>query len=126
LSWYDPTAAHRHAFANYEQQLWYFAALAYFMFKLVRMYASSKNRIEDYLPARRTLTSFAVITILLMVITITIACWCMANYGKGLKQYVHGKSRRQTEDSKMYLHDVPGRSEGGSAGAPAPSRMVID
>jgi hypothetical protein len=97
------------------------------MFKLVRMYASNEKRILDYLPARRTLTSFAVITILLMVITITIACWCMSNYGKGLKQYVHGKSRRQNEDSKMYLHDVQGRPEGGSSAAgAAPSRMVID
>ena len=105
--------------------LWYFAALGYFMFKLVRMYASTPDRIKDYMPARRMLTSFAVITILLMLITIVIAAWCMRNYGKGLKQYVSGRKRRsQDGDGKMYLQDVPTGAPGSSSGGP--SRMVID
>lgn len=91
------------------------------------MYASSPERIQDYVPARRTLTSFAVITIALMLVTITIACWCMTNYGKGLKQYVHpGSYRRSTEDSKMYMHDVQTGTEAGGSTGPGPSRMVID
>ncbi|KAF2100599.1 hypothetical protein NA57DRAFT_35924 [Rhizodiscina lignyota] len=104
--------------------IWYFAALAYFMFKLVRMYASDQKRIQDYLPARRTLTSFAVITILLMAITIFVACWCMRNYGKGLKQYVNSSKRRSRDaDDKLYLQDVPSGPGGAGEG---PSRMVID
>lgn len=99
------------------------------MFKLVRMYAANQRRIDDYMPARRTLTSFAVITILLMVITISIACWCMSNYGKGLKQHVSrsgSKSKRRSQDSdgKMYNDDVALGAPPGSSGGP--NRMVID
>ena len=45
----------------------YFVGLAYFFFKLVRMYASDAHRLDDYKPARKTLTVFAVITILLLI-----------------------------------------------------------
>lgn len=68
----------------------YFVGLAYFFFKLVRMYASDPTRLGEYAPARRTLTVFAVITILLLIATIVIACWCTANFGKGLKPHVAG------------------------------------
>ena len=99
----------------------YFAALAYFLFKLVRMYGTDISRVQDYLPARRSLTSFAVITIMLLVVTIVIACWCTHNFNKGLKPHI---SRRKpgagNNLDKMYTTEMPALS------GPAPSRMTID
>ena len=69
----------------------YFMALAYFLFKLVRMYAADYARLQDYKPARKSLTSFAVLTIMLLLTTIIIACWCTHNFNKGLKPHVSGK-----------------------------------
>ncbi|KAF1988431.1 hypothetical protein K402DRAFT_328293 [Aulographum hederae CBS 113979] len=113
----------------------YFCALAYFLFKLIRMYSADPRRKADYLPARRSLTTFAVITILLLVVTIVIACWCTHNFGMGLKQYVQKGSRRSADGEvvgdKLYLNDM-GVSMGpvGLApertGPPGTGRMVID
>jgi len=99
----------------------YFADLAYFLFKLVRMYGADSNRVQDYMPARRSLTSFAVITIMLLIVTIIIACWCTHNFNKGLKPHI---SRRKpgtgNHSDKMYTTEMPALS------GPAPSRMTID
>lgn len=54
--------------------------MAYFLFKLVRMYAPKTYQV--YLPARRSLTFFAVITIVLIVLTIINASMCMHNFHK--------------------------------------------
>jgi uncharacterized membrane protein len=64
----------------------YLCMVAYFIFKLVRMYSS--ERALDYAPARRTLTVFAVITLLLVAITIIVAVWCTLNFNKGLKPHL--------------------------------------
>lgn len=70
----------------------YFGGLGYFCFKLVRMYQTSKE--APYLAARKELTTFAVLTIGLLIGTIIIACMCANNYGKGLKPYVmHGNTK---------------------------------
>ncbi|OCK77322.1 hypothetical protein K432DRAFT_122900 [Lepidopterella palustris CBS 459.81] len=99
----------------------YFAALAYFVFKLVRMYAADYNRVQDYLPARRTLTSFAVITILLLMVTIIIACWCTHNFNKGLKPHItKGKPTANADGGKVYTTEMPALS------GPVPGRMTID
>ena len=45
----------------------YFIALAYFLFKLIRMYVADMDRQEDYKPARKSLTAFAVLTIILLL-----------------------------------------------------------
>ncbi|EMC98708.1 hypothetical protein BAUCODRAFT_52176, partial [Baudoinia panamericana UAMH 10762] len=66
----------------------YFAAAAYFVFKLVRMYASSASRQLEYMPARRSLTTFAVLTLLLLIVTIVIAFICMRNFNKGLGPHI--------------------------------------
>lgn len=66
--------------------VFYFGGLAYFCFKLVRMYQNGKK--DPYLPARKELTTFAVLTIGLLISTIIVACMCIANYGKGLKPYI--------------------------------------
>jgi len=98
----------------------YFAALAYFLFKLVRMYDAPKNRVADYIPARRTLTSFAVLTILLLIATITIACWCTHNFNKGLKPHIARRKMGDVKQGKGYQQEMP------SISGPAPSRMTID
>jgi hypothetical protein len=52
------------------------------------MYGSNEERRANYLPARRTLTVFAVITIMLLVVTIVVAVWCTLNFNKGLKPHI--------------------------------------
>ncbi|KAK3074065.1 hypothetical protein LTS18_014323 [Coniosporium uncinatum] len=113
----------------------YFAALAYFLFKLVRMYNAGEERVQDYLPARRMLTTFAVLTILLLVVTIVVAGWCTRNFGHGLRQYVDVGSKRGgsrgrggdevEENDKLYMQDVVMKPVG-VAGLGGSSRMVID
>lgn len=66
--------------------LLYFGGLAYFCFKLVRMYQPGKQ--DAYLAARKELTTFAVLTIGLLISTIIVACMCAHNFGKGLKPYI--------------------------------------
>lgn len=96
----------------------YFVALAYFLFKLIRMYVAQAIRQEDYKPARKSLTAFAVLTILLLVCTIIVACICTHNFNKGLKPHVNTKT---VENDKHYNTEMP------SLSGPAPSnRMEID
>lgn len=64
----------------------YIGGLTYFVFKLVRMYSPGFE--TPYLPARKELTVFASLTIILILLTITNACVCAHSYGKGLRPYV--------------------------------------
>lgn len=96
----------------------YFIAMAYFLFKLIRMYITGKSRQEDYKPARKSLTSFAVLTILLLVFTIVIAFLCIRNFNKGLKPHVNNTA---SKEDKAYNTEMP------SLSGPSPSqRMEID
>lgn len=79
----------------------YFCGLAYFIFKLFRMYM--KNTEGPYIPARKELTAFAALTILLLLMTITVACVCAHNYGKGLMPYIRG-GKGAANDDKTYSH----------------------
>ncbi|KAH7079962.1 hypothetical protein BKA63DRAFT_590212 [Paraphoma chrysanthemicola] len=97
----------------------YFIAMAYFLFKLIRMYIADLDRQKDYQPARKSLTAFAVLTILLLIFTIIIACMCTHNFNKGLKPHVNNKVVQS--DGKQYNTEMP------SISGPAPSqRMEID
>lgn len=97
----------------------YFAGLAYFIFKLARMYQPSHE--TKYLPVRKNLTSFAVITIILIILTIINASVCMANFNKGLKPHVM-KRKIGGEDEKIEnMTELPDLKHG-----PVPSRMTID
>lgn len=79
----------------------YFAAMAYFIFKLVRMYdTSDMAKVEEYLPARKALTVFAVITISLLVASIITACFCTKNFNKGLKPHIQ-KRKVENPDDQM-------------------------
>lgn len=95
----------------------YFVALGYFLFKLIRMYVADRIRQEDYKPARKSLTAFAILTILLLLVTIITACLCTHNFNKGLKPHVNDKAIK----ADKAFNEMP------SLSGPNPSqRMEID
>jgi hypothetical protein len=96
----------------------YFAGLAYFLFKLVRMYQPPK--MAKYDGVRKSLTTFAVITIILIINTIINACICTANFNRGLKPHIAAR-KVESEDEKTKMTEMPNLSHG-----PVPSRMTID
>lgn len=61
------------------------AGLAYFIFKLVRIYTTVGRKHIQYLKSKKTLTVFAAITIVFLIITIIYAVRVLRNFGKGLK-----------------------------------------
>ena len=70
------------------------------------MYAPSVRRL-DYIPARKTLTVFAVITLVLLVVTLVVAIMCMRNFGKGLKPHVEESSSFFWGGKKPVAADEP-------------------
>ncbi|CZT52353.1 uncharacterized protein RSE6_13673 [Rhynchosporium secalis] len=102
----------------------FFCGMAYFIFKLARMYQPSRR--DDYLPVRKSLTSFAVITIVLIVLTIANACVCMANFDKGLKPHIMKRKIGGEEAAEKLdnMTELPDLKHG--ANQPVSSRMTID
>ncbi|MCJ1459322.1 hypothetical protein MMC28_009699 [Mycoblastus sanguinarius] len=98
----------------------YFGGLAYFLFKLVRMYQHT-TRARRYLPVRKSLTTFAVITIVLIVLTIINAIMCASNFKRGLKPYIASRKVESEDEKPMSMMEMPNLSHG-----PVPSRMTID
>ncbi|KAM7209009.1 hypothetical protein V8F20_000618 [Naviculisporaceae sp. PSN 640] len=98
--------------------LLYFGALAYFFFKLVRIYQPIKR--AHYFAVRRSLTAFAVLTIILIILTIINAFICMNNFGAGLKHHlVRPKGQDpEKEDANSYQMN--------EQKPPLSSRMTID
>lgn len=68
---------------------------------------------EPYLPARKELTTFAALTIISLLLTITNACICAHNYGRGLRPYV-AKRKMEVDEEKP---------SGGNAYAPYATEM---
>jgi len=71
-----------------------------------------------YKPARRSLTSFAVITLILVVITIANAIVCTHNFNKGLKPHISsqqfdsaGEKHQMQEMSPNMVHPLTHRME---------------
>ncbi|KAH7320000.1 hypothetical protein B0I35DRAFT_352849, partial [Stachybotrys elegans] len=95
----------------------YLGGLSYFIFKLTRMYQSGYR--NSYEAVRRSLTAFAVITILLILLTIANAIICMRNFGAGLKAHLVGPglSEEKPDMNSLSLQDVKQQ---------VPSRMTID
>ncbi|KAH6609212.1 hypothetical protein Trco_002558 [Trichoderma cornu-damae] len=94
----------------------YFGGLSYFIFKLFRIYEPS--RAQSYMAVRRSLTAFAVITILLIIMTIINAIICMHNFGSGLKTHLMAcKDDEKADINSFGMNDVK---------APMQSRMTID
>jgi hypothetical protein len=102
----------------------FFCGLAYFIFKLGRMY--SKSKAINYLPVRKSLTSFAVLTIILIVLTIINASVCTANFGKGLKPHIMKRKigGEEAEKGDSGTTELPDLNHG--AHGPVGSRMIID
>jgi len=103
------------------------------------MYHAPANRLADYAPARKTLVTFAVITLILLVITIVIAAICWANYNKGLMVHILKRDRSGSvgtngasidgKESQYPLdpYRAPGSGESGQyAGRLPGGRMEID
>lgn len=77
----------------------YFGGLVYFLLKLVRIYQPSHA--QFYIAVRKSLTAFAVLTIVLIVATIINAFICMNNFGTGLKRHLLGRSNLDVDKSDM-------------------------
>ena len=79
-----------------------------------------------YYPARKSLTAFAVLTIICIILTIINAQVCYNKYGKGLKPYNLNR-KVDTDDEKPIGNgmqmEMPHLNY---ASAPATNRMTID
>lgn len=93
----------------------YVGGLAYFLFKLARIY--QPGHVEQYLPVQKSLTIFAVLTIVLIILTIINTLMCIHNFGKGLKPFILKRKVRGGEEGTELL-DVKHEPELG--------RMTID
>ncbi|MBA7496215.1 hypothetical protein ES702_06814 [subsurface metagenome] len=83
----------------------YFGGLSYFVYKMVRMYTGKTA--DQYKAARTELTTFAILTIVLLLCTIVVACMCVHNFGKGLEPYVRsGKSKTKSNEERMEIGSV--------------------
>lgn len=93
----------------------YFGGLAYFIFKLFRIY----QKAQQYMPVRKSLTAFAVLAILLLILTVANAFYCMSNYGAGLKTHLLRKKsvQEKSDDGSVDMHHLK---------PTAPTRMTID
>jgi len=97
----------------------FFCGLAYFIFKLARMYQPAKEK--DYMPVRKNLTSFAVITIILIILTIINASLCTANFNKGLKPHLRKRKIGSEEEKMDRMTELPDLKH-----PTASNRMTID
>ncbi|KAI0400171.1 hypothetical protein F4802DRAFT_506182 [Xylaria palmicola] len=96
----------------------YLGGLTYFIYKLARIY--DPHQAPNYMPVRKSLTAFAVLTIVLIILTIINALVCLFNFGHGLKQHLLKPSRQEVDkDQVSYsMNDVKQPQ--------MPSRMTID
>lgn len=91
----------------------YFGGLTYFLFKLVRIWTWKSY----YEAVQKSLTAFAAITVLLIILTIANAIICMRNFNMGLKTHIlQKKEDDHPEANSVNLTDAK----------PQPSRMTID
>lgn len=95
--------------------LLYFGGLAYFIFKIFRIYQHA----QQYMPVRKSLTAFAALAIMLLICTVINAFYCMRNYGAGLKTHLLTKKSvaEKSDDGSVDMHHLK---------PTAPSRMTID
>ena len=77
---------------------------------------------ETYRPVRKSLTTFAVLAIILLLVTITNAFVCTFNFNKGLRPYIARRKVESEEEKPNLMMEMPSIAHGGVA----PSRMTID
>jgi hypothetical protein len=109
---------------NSRSQILYVCGLAYFIFKLVRMY--EPGHLGAYLPARKELTTFAVLTLILILLTIINACVCTHNFNRGLKPYVSSRKLEQHDEKNRHTYTAEMTSSSQGKAGPPPMRMTID
>ncbi|EFW98511.1 hypothetical protein CMQ_4363 [Grosmannia clavigera kw1407] len=98
----------------------YVCSLAWFFFKLVRIYEPGYR--NHYEAVQKSLTAFAVLAIILIILTITNAFICMHNFGSGLKSHI---LRSDAPDEKVqYVNDTIGLND--IKPTALPTRMTID
>ena len=78
---------------------------------------------EEYSPAAKPLTAFAIITVFLIVGTITNAIQCAMNFNKGLKPHIANRKPVDQEE-KGYMTEMPNLSP--HHPGQGPTRMTID
>lgn len=83
----------------------YLGALAYFIFKSARVLSSEHKWVVYYKSVKKPLAAFAIITGVLLLVTIVNAVMCMMNFGKGLKDHF-GRRGKDVFDQEM-LADRP-------------------
>ena len=83
------------------------------------------SRAYQYLPVRKSLTTFAVLTIILILLTTTNAVMCTLNFSQGLRPYI-GSRKVDSEEEKPTMMEMPNMPQQQKYGAPIPSRMTIE
>ncbi|KAG0330043.1 hypothetical protein BGZ99_008766 [Dissophora globulifera] len=67
--------------------------VAYFLFKVVRMYMTTGDQVSKYLGVNKFMTLFAALCLVTILVTIANAAVCYRNFGKGLKPQIEKESR---------------------------------
>jgi len=80
------------------------AGAAYFSFKLFRRYLHNSTS-EDYETAKKSLTVFSVLSLLLLLFTIVQSALLYRNFGRGLKFHMNSKERSTKADEAGYDFD---------------------
>ncbi|KAK4058844.1 hypothetical protein OIO90_000290 [Microbotryomycetes sp. JL221] len=96
------------------------AGMAYFLYKLVRIWdADSRDR---YAAARKTLTLFSVISLVFLVVTFIMTGLCLSNFGRGLRERMPKYRFAAARENE----NVPTSSGPGAPLGQAATRMSLD
>ena len=99
-----------------------FPGMAYFLYKLIRLYTVGNPRKKDrFIRARKTLTVFAAITVVFLILTIVFSIKVLINFGSGLKKTE--KNRRPSLNDSIPIDDT---NDSNSLKNPKETRMIID
>lgn len=102
-----------------------FPSLAYFFFKLIRLYTVKDAAKKYYYNlAKKSLTLFAILTIIFLIATIFCAIRCLRNFGIGLKDRHRRDFNDENSDKALFLETMS--SQTGSSQDPNFGRMMID
>lgn len=82
------------------------------------MYLAAAGRVQEYLPARKSLTTFAAITIVCLVITCIYAVICTINFNKGLKPHIMSARRRRKRAGSSDMDKLFPHGDGVQLGGP--------
>lgn len=86
LLWADYCASNEIVYGSALSFVGYLLGLVYAFFKVIRVYIHNTNRNEPY-PGRKSITMFAVFSIILLFVTFGLEIIVCSNYGKGLKKF---------------------------------------